>query len=173
MKISPLTVTATALVMATVALGQNSDAVGPIGPLTTNNAQSACVEYGDCTALPAGATAVTRTQYSPVTPPPSTVRTAAPTDAAGSAQSISALASQGAGQAYSSRLANGEGSGNPVGDTNISLTAPVSAVSSSAPSASKTSSGGSNGADSMMSGPGHLLSFTGAVMAIAAGAIML
>lgn len=130
----------------------------PVGPLTTNNAQSACVQYGDCesslrcitrmqlpkfvraktsfapllgTSLPAGNTAATATQLSPVTPPASSVRTIAPTDASGSSASISALASQGAGAAYSSLLANGQGGGNGVGDTSIRLTAPVSAVSSS------------------------------------------
>ncbi|KAN0064925.1 hypothetical protein ACQY0O_001982 [Thecaphora frezii] len=66
--------------------------------LSTNNAQSACVEYGDCTT--ARGTFKTETQYAPVTPPAYTPGLATIINPATDTAYLSALAAAGATEAY-------------------------------------------------------------------------
>ncbi|PWN22737.1 hypothetical protein BCV69DRAFT_275660 [Microstroma glucosiphilum] len=98
----------TGLMMAGPVQAQ-SDA--PIGPLTTNNAQSACVEYGDCTALPAGATATSLTQLGPVSSAATDSPVyAAPSNSAETDASLSVQAVSGGSAAYSATATGSQAS---------------------------------------------------------------
>jgi hypothetical protein len=111
---------------------------GVFGPLTTNNGISACVQFGSCTDGQSYAT--TETQNSPITPPASSVKYAAPTNSAESAASISNLALSGAEAAYSSRVANGQNR-NGLGNGATVAVDTASVIAGTAPSAVSSQSG--------------------------------
>ncbi|PWN48536.1 hypothetical protein IE53DRAFT_389254 [Violaceomyces palustris] len=70
---------------------------------STNNAQSACVQLGDCTTLPAQNTYKTETQNVPVTPPAYTPGLATILNPASDSAYLSSLASAGGQAAFTSR----------------------------------------------------------------------
>ncbi|CAO1618813.1 unnamed protein product [Jaminaea pallidilutea] len=100
---------------ASSALLVDAQSSAPVGPLSTNNAQSACVQYGDCTALPPSNTYQTASQYGPITPPASSQATAAPTNEAETLASLSDLASEGAASVYATRSNNQQPASSNVG----------------------------------------------------------
>ncbi|PWN98564.1 hypothetical protein FA09DRAFT_338417 [Tilletiopsis washingtonensis] len=100
MRASSSLLLAALVVVAGSASAQNSD-TAPFGPLTTNNGQSACVQFGDCTA--GGNPATTQTFASAITSPASSQAVAAPTNALQSSNAISLLAASGASAAFASR----------------------------------------------------------------------
>lgn len=98
------------------------------------------------TALPAGNTYMTATQYGPITAPASSQAYSAPTDAAQTEASLSRLAATGA-QAAFSNLSNGsDGAGGPATTTRGSLTGGVIVGSSTTSGGQDTGTGKPNGA---------------------------
>ncbi|PWN42683.1 hypothetical protein IE81DRAFT_347238 [Ceraceosorus guamensis] len=154
---------AAAVVLASVAVVAAQDS-SDLGPLTTNNAVTNCVQFGDCTAGGQGSTL----SFAPgiQTPAPSTAF-AAPTDSAQSIASVSELAASGAAAAFSSRLP-GQNS-DARGATSV-YTGTI-AVAGSAPSSVRAS--GTNSPDGAVSNI-HVSGFwapaAAAVAAVALGA---
>lgn len=149
--------------------GQASDGAGVVGPISTNNGQSACVEFGSCTD--GGNYQTTETQKAAITPPASSVAYAPPTNSAESAASASELARTGGVAAFSSRVANGQGSGSaPNGATSSVDTAQVIAGSppASVASATQTASLG-NGAVGLAGPSQSTVAYVWTVMAMLVG----
>ncbi|KDN53071.1 hypothetical protein K437DRAFT_253394 [Tilletiaria anomala UBC 951] len=169
---SPLSLfLALALLLATASStwAQSASSSGGNAPLTTNNAQSACVQYGDCTTA-AGATQ-TISQLSPVTPPASSLLTIPiPTDAAQVPAYEASLASAGALSAYSSRIAGGMNT-NAAGSTVLPGTvASAGQAPSSALSAQISQNSGKNAAGPAVSANWKMLALSPAIALVAAAA---
>ncbi|UZJ53925.1 hypothetical protein CBS101457_003245 [Exobasidium rhododendri] len=146
-------------------------AQGVVGPITTNNGVSACIQFGSCTT--SGEFATTETQQAPISSQASSVNVAAPTNSAESAAYISNLAATGGAAAYSSRVANGQGAGGAAdGITSVALTGTVIAGTSPA-AASSTSRGGTTDASYKLdSGFHQIWTFAVAFVALIAGALV-
>ena len=112
-------------------------------PYTTNNAQSACVEFGSCSTA-GGASVITATQNAPVTAPAGTPALATFTTLDSSF--ISSLAAAGASSAYQAQGGSG-GGGNGGNGGALTITSTVSR--GRATSTGGSGNGGSGGSSSM------------------------
>ncbi|SPO37721.1 uncharacterized protein PSFLO_03197 [Pseudozyma flocculosa] len=93
-------------ICAVVALSIAATLAPVAAQLTTNNAQSACVEYGDCTTLGQN-TFKTETQYAPVTPPAYTPGLATIINPASDSAYLSSLAAAGGSAAFQANQGGG------------------------------------------------------------------
>lgn len=128
-----------ALVIALLAINQPA-----VAQITTNNAQSACVQFGDCST--AQGTQKTETQNAPVTAPSGTPALAGYTTL--DPAYISSLAAAGASAAYTGGSRAGGGGG-------AASTSTAGRASSAATAGGASNTGGSGGLSGLGSSSGN------------------